>query len=139
MNICNQKLIDFILNISLVAECKVIYKSMRDAHRYRQKKIAGKSGDSGDEMHIDESSKDGGDSNDFLSFLTPTSSRFPRKTMVMGAATETMTTPESSQHSYNPLEEDRDTNPFNNDDDSSASVYSFVCILFNFLLDIHIQ
>lgn len=112
-----------------VAECKVLYKSMRDALRYKRKQIAGKSGDSGDEI-TGETTKDGDESNDFLAFLTPTSSRFPRKTMVMGAGTEP-TAPSasaSSQNTFDDFNPDQEYDPVC-DDESRSSVYSFVSIL----------
>lgn len=119
-------------------ECKAIYRSMRDAVRYKRNKTRGKSGDSADDMHIDESSKEGGDSNDYLSFLTPTSSRFPRKTTVLGGArSETPTSTASSQQTLDgPTEEDiadeQAYDPFNTEEDSNnSSAYSFVRISFN--------
>lgn len=112
--------------IFLVNECKALYKSIQDSLRYKRKKIAGKSGDSGDEMHVDETSND---SNDYLAFLTPTSSKFPRKTLVMGAAN-------SKQSPDNPdLDELYGTsllNHFDQDDTSQTSastVYSYVSIV----------
>lgn len=61
-----------------------MYKSIRDALRYRQKKITGKSGDSGDELMDDETqSNKSKDSKllDSLAFLTPTTSKFSRQTI----------------------------------------------------------
>lgn len=66
---------------------------MRDAYRYqRQKRIGGKSGDSGDEVSID-GADDVWELKDALTFLAPTSFRFPRKTIVLGGSTDT---PETS-------------------------------------------
>lgn len=114
---------------------------MRDALRYKRKKIKGKSGDSGDEMHVDETSKDGADSNDYLSFLTPTTSKFSRKTMVMGAATPPSTLTESNLQVFNEPTDDeiaheQATDLFTANDDSSASVYSFVSTFLNCLFKI---
>lgn len=103
-----------------------MYKSIPDSTRYRQKKIAGKSGDSGDEMMNDDSTKDDSDLQNSWAFLTPTSSRFPRTTTVMGAGTSTTMTPIEEDEAH-----DRATNPFLIDDQSSPTfVYSYVSILF---------
>lgn len=112
---------------------------MRDALRYKRKKIVGKSGDSGGETPMDETntSKDGSESMDYLSFLTPTSSRFPRKTIVMGAETEgtSVALVQPSDLLEDTIRHDRETNPFCEDaDDSSASVYSFASVSILFTL-----
>lgn len=70
-----------------VIECKKMYKSLRDAARYQQKKkIGGKSGDSGDELGLDEENVDERASvlDDGLACLTPTATRIPRKTTSFG-------------------------------------------------------
>lgn len=122
--------IEILVYIVLVADCKVMYKSMRDAKRYRDKKIGGKSGDSGDENLTDDTSQDNWELKDALSFLTPTSSRFARKTMVMGGGAST----ESSPSTFNPIEEDESHDrsldkllfESENEPSSQSSVYSFV-------------
>lgn len=107
-----------------------MYKSMRDAIRYRQKKTVGKSGDSGGEDLNDDATQDDWTLKDALSFLTPTSSRFARKTMVMGGGELT----KASTSTFDPAQEDEDHDRlqkkllFEIDDDNSeqSSVYSFV-------------
>lgn len=85
-----------------VDECKRMYKSIRDAVRYRRKKIPGKSGDSGDENMIDDSNDDW-ELKEALSFLTPTFEE--------------------------DIARDRASNPFEIDGNSSqSSVYSYVSI-----------
>lgn len=115
-------------------ECKKMYKSMRDALRYRKKRISGKSGDSGDDVSIDESSKDDWDMKDALSFLAPTASKFPRQVIVLGGSTETPNvnfTPDDGTPDDR-IPEDDDPPKFPNDPDDEASgstVYSYVvCI-----------
>lgn len=107
---------------------------MRDAQRYKTKKIKGKSGDSGDETPV-ETSKSGDDSNDVFAFLTKSSSRYPRNTIQMGAGVDFTTTRSiaSSQNSQNDMPEEDNRWPHEFDDDSSKStVYSYVSILFIF-------
>lgn len=122
-----------VVNIVTVGDCKKIYRSCRDAVRYRQKKITGKSGDSGDENMNDDSIADDWELKESLSFLTPTSSRFARKTMVIGAG-------QPDESTFDPLEDDlareRVNDPFRrqNDQSSQDSVYSYVSILFYFFL-----
>lgn len=72
----------------LVDECKGLYRCIRDAARYRNRKIAGKSGDSGDETFTDEFTTS--DSDNYLAFLTPSPHKFPRKSMTFGGATSTI-------------------------------------------------
>lgn len=82
---------------------------MRDALRYRQKqkRLVGKSGDSGDEMANvstnDESTQDAWELKDALSFLVPTSSKFQRKTTVLGAVASNA----GPSSAFDPIEEDR--------------------------------
>lgn len=103
---------------------------MRDAIRYRQKRICGKSGDSGDEASIDESTQDS-DMANALAFLTPTASKFPRQTTTLGGSsgipttsfTKTRTPPETM------TDEDLLKIPADFEDETSSStVYSYVCI-----------
>lgn len=74
------------LFLLVVLECKTLYKSIRDAARYRQKKAAGKSGDSGDEALNDDSENTSSEVSDSFAFLLPTSSKFPRKTLTFGGS-----------------------------------------------------
>lgn len=74
------------LFLFVVLECKTLYKSIRDAARYRQKKAAGKSGDSGDEALNDDSENTSSEVSDSFAFLLPTSSKFPRKTLTFGGS-----------------------------------------------------
>lgn len=107
---------------------------MRDAVRYKRKKITGKSGDSGDETAV-ETFKSGDDSNDVFAFLTQTSSRYPRDTIKMGAGVDFTTTRSiaTSQNSQSDMPEEDDRWPHEYDDESSKStVYSYVSILFIF-------
>ncbi|XP_055918302.1 uncharacterized protein LOC129950384 [Eupeodes corollae] len=69
-----------------VDDCRAIYKSIRDSLRHKHKKVCGKSGDSGDEMFFGETGCS--ELNDALAFLTPTSSKFPRSTIIMGGTEE---------------------------------------------------
>lgn len=118
----------------LVADFKQIYRSMRDALRYKRKKITGKFGDSGNETAV-ETSKSGDDWNDVFAFLAQTSSRYPRNTIKMGAGVDFTTTRSiaSIQNSKNDMLEEDDRWPHEYDDESSKSaVYSYVSILFNF-------
>lgn len=108
-----------------------MYKSMRDALRYQNKRISGKSGDSGDEISIDETSKDDSEFKDALSFLGPTATRFPRKVIVLGGSTETpnanLTLADTSINDI--PEEDTQLLRLDPDDEASGStVYSYVCI-----------
>lgn len=108
---------------------------MKDSVRYKRKRIQGKSGDSGDE-NVDETTNDGDESNDFLSFLIPSSTRFPRKTMTIGAGADfttprTVTSSQQSDDAYIAQEDARW--PHELDDDSSRStVYSFVSCKSNY-------
>lgn len=102
---------------------------MRDALRYRQKRIGGKSGDSGDDQAVDEE-QDDWELKDALAFLAPTSFRFPRKTTVLGgsaeAATSSFTQARSSVNAT--TDEDSSKLPFDLEDEvSNSSVYSYVC------------
>lgn len=130
--------IDTVDILVLVAECKVLYKSMRDALRYQQKKkTVAKSGDSGGEDAADdELSREDCELKDALSFLTPTSSKFPRKTTVIGAGTSSLSSTVDS-----PIldDEERDAQVFDCDDSSMASsTYSYVSALFSFKSQISI-
>lgn len=116
-----------------VDECKKMYRSMRDAVRYRRNKIPGKSGDSGGE-NVDDDEVDNWELKDALSFLTPTSSKFSRKTTVLGAG-------QSTSPEFDPLEDElareRESNPFELDEHSNqSSVYSYVRISFHFAFHI---
>lgn len=102
---------------------------MRDALRYQQKKIGGKSGDSGDEMLTDEVSYDDGDMKNALAFLTPTASKFPRQTTVLGGDTETPTTSFTHARTSTKTITDEDSPKFPPDfadDASNSTVYSYV-------------
>lgn len=94
-----------------------MYKSIRDAVRYRQKKVSGKSGDSGDEIDIDAQNSRDPDLDSFA-FLTPTSSKFPRKTAVLGGAAQ----PSSASESI--TGDDIEFIPAD-DSESNTSVYSY--------------
>lgn len=96
-------------------------------------------------MHVDESSKgygdDSNDSNDSFAFLLPTSSKFPRKTMVMGGGTSSQAL-NSSQILDDPIVEDQDalTNLSNQDDSSQTSAFStysyvsiYICISYAYV------
>lgn len=64
-----------------------MYKSLRDAARYQQKKkIGGKSGDSGDEIGLDEENDNQSASvlDEGLACLASTATRVPRKTTSFG-------------------------------------------------------
>lgn len=118
-------------------DCKALYKSIQDSQRYKRKRIQGKSGDSGNEMSLDETSKGGDDSKDCFAFLTPTSSKFPRTTMSMGAGS-------SSKLTYDPEMDDSNTNSFDPDDSSQtsgSSVYSYSVsiVLYNIYLTLDIS
>lgn len=103
---------------------------MRDALRYRQKRISGKSGDSGDDVSIDELTQDDWDMSKALAFLSPTASKFPRQTTVLGGSSGTpassftqIRTPTKSM-----TDEDSPKIPVDFDDEASGStVYSYVC------------
>lgn len=116
---------------------------MRDAVRYRQKKISGKSGDSGDEALMDDASASGLSEKDgHLAFLLPTSVKYPRMTATFGG-TKTTTKPHTkvskdmSPTTANDLSNDS-MNASLNDDDAfkmsfedensvdNSSVYSYV-------------
>lgn len=131
------------LNVSTVPVCKALYKSIRDAARYRQRKIGGKSGDSGDEAIDDETASVSGIDND-LAFLMPTADRFPRDTITIGGAinsvsrnsnesTKTMgkkSKASSSSQTLNTSGEEDLFKIFDGDNDqSNSSVYSYVSIL----------
>lgn len=109
---------------------------MRDAVRYRQRRIGGKSGDSGDEMPIDDS-QDDWEMKDALSFLIPTSFRFPRNTIVLGGSTSASTSTstnftEARTPSKAITDDDLSKKASDLDDDASnASVYSYVLILYS--------
>lgn len=75
-----------------VSECKALYKSLRDAHRYRRNKLSGKSGDSGDDTWNDDSESTNSDGFLSHSFLLPTASKFARKTLTFGGAPTATTT-----------------------------------------------
>lgn len=110
----------------LVGDCKVLFKSIRDSLRYRQKKISGKSGDSGGDEMNEEMAGNDNDVDDALSFLASTSSKFPRKTMVLGGATNTASlarsqTPTSSAAA--------DTEQQDSEAESSLSAYSYVSLI----------
>lgn len=129
---------------------------MKDSVRYKLKKIKGKSGDSGDEIANDDTSKDGDESNDLFAFLTPTSSRLPRQTITMGV-TEDLTTTQASASNQKiirdglPDEDTRWPHEFVDDEESKSSkssVYSFVsiylvnlscCIFYSFTLNFSIH
>lgn len=103
------------------AECKIIYKSIRDSLRYQQKKVILKSGDSGDEANSDDQTKKDVDLDSFA-FLTPTSTKFPRKTIVLGGAakptaTSTSTASATEVNDWTPDDE--------SESNSNASVYSY--------------
>lgn len=131
---------DLLCVLFSVAECKVLYKSIRDALRYRQKKIGGKSGDSGGELENDEAINDDWEFKDSLAFLTPTTSRHPRQTITLGAGNDHSKDPtDPKQKPYNPLLEDSDNIAFEFDEateSSVSSVYSYVSMLFNILFNI---
>lgn len=105
---------------------------MRDAIRYRQKRISGKSGDSGDDVAIDESSQDAWNMEDSLAFLAPTAFRFPRKTTILGGLdteTETPSTSFTKARTSNKATKDGDSSIPDFDDEASGStIYSYVCI-----------
>lgn len=105
---------------SVVGDCKTMYKSIRDSVRYRQKKVGGKSGDSGDESAFEEPA---GDTylNDAFAFLMPTPSKFPRKTMILGGAASSAGT--SRTNTPTTEVEQRDS-----DGESRISNYSYVSI-----------
>lgn len=64
--------LDLLYALFSVAECKVLYKRMHDALRYRRTKIGEKSIDSGDELKNDDVINDDWEFKDSLAFLTPT-------------------------------------------------------------------
>lgn len=106
-----------------------MYKSIRDAVRYRQKKVTGKSGDSGDD-ECDEAPND--ESNDAFAFLTPTSQKFPRKTTVMGGAAETSKVETPKAKTFKDKDEstmDIPTDDANAKDNDSSTVYAYVSFL----------
>lgn len=98
------------------AECKIMYKSIRDAVRYRQKKVSGKSGDSGDDIDIDAQNSRDPDLDSFA-FLTPTSSKFPRKTAVLGGAQPSSASELIPGDGIELIQDD--------DSESNTSVYSY--------------
>lgn len=105
------------------AECKIIYKSIRDSLRYQQKKVILKSGDSGDEANSDDQTKRDVDLDSFA-FLTPTSAKFPRKTIVLGGAAKPTAT--STAISTPSATEVNDWTPDDeSESNSNASVYSY--------------
>lgn len=81
----------------------------------------------------DDSIADNWELKESLAFLTPTSLRYARKTMVMGAG-------QPDESTFDPIAEDeareRERAPFRsqNDQSSQDSVYSYVSILFYFFL-----
>lgn len=100
---------------------------MRDALRYQSKRISGKSGDSGDDVSIEETSKEDSEFKDALSFLGPTATQFPRKVIVLGGSTDTPN--ENADTSTNDIPEEPPFLRFDPDDEASGStVYSYVCI-----------
>lgn len=123
---------NFLVFFSVTA-CKAIYKSIQDSLRCKRKKIGGKSGDSGDETNADDSSKTGddGDSNDYLAFLSPTSTKFPRKTITLDAAAS-MKIPQNlddvPDNMINAVVELIDPDP-SYQTSSQDFVYSYVCIV----------
>lgn len=80
-----------------VSECKQVYRKIQDAVRYQRKKVATKSGDSGEDNIDDDDEHKGNDelnsskefSLDDYPFLSPTSAKFPRKTTTIGGSTST--------------------------------------------------
>lgn len=80
----------FLCVFLIVADCKKLYKSVRDSVRYKQKKIAGKSGDSGDDTLTDEPTANSSGELSSFAFLLPTASKFPRKTSTLGGAAATV-------------------------------------------------
>lgn len=105
------------------ADCKSLYRSIKDSLRHKRKKISGKSGDSGDEIAGDDAIGND-ESNDYLAFLTTTSRKFPRQTFTMGAGT-------SQQLTFNQDSEDSIIAQMELDDSSqtSASVYGYVSVM----------
>lgn len=75
-----------------VAACKTVYRKMRDAARYRKNKHTGKSGDSAGEDNFEDTPERSHDSSsmDDYPFLTPNSSKYPRKTLSFGGSSSTI-------------------------------------------------
>lgn len=103
---------------------------MKDALRYRKKRMGGKSGDSGDDLSIDEIADDP-ELNAFA-FLLPTSSRFPRETTVLGGSAGAPNDRFTKARTPTNVTTDEDSTkfPFDEDDASTPTkaVYAYVCI-----------
>lgn len=126
------------------SECKNVYRKILDAVRYQRKKNATKSGDSGGE-NIDDDDRDKKNeelnsskefSLDDYPLLSPTSSKFPRRTTTIGGSssmqTRKPTESQDVQHddTHTPDDDHNSWEDFINSRtesiSSSSSVYSYV-------------
>lgn len=111
-----------------------MYKSMRDALRYRQKKITGKSGDSGNDEMFDDMAEGDTETDDYLAFLSPTRQKFPRTTMSIGAAAKSSSeklnespfNDSNDSQNFNELSKMLEVEHVNSQSMEKASVYSYV-------------
>lgn len=100
---------------------------MRDAARYKRNKGSGKSGDSGGET--DELDKSQDSSQDDYPFLTPTSSKYPRKTTSFGGSSSSKNSLTQAVDQDDWVHDDNGPGWLDDDSNSSSSVYSHVSIL----------
>lgn len=110
-----------------------MYKSMRDALRYRQKKITGKSDDSGNDEMFDNMAEGDTENDDYLAFLSPTRQKFPRTTMSIGAAAKSSSEKlnespfnDYDSQNFNELSKMLEVEHVNSQSMEKASVYSYV-------------
>lgn len=128
-----------IINLILVRDCKALYRKIRDAARYQRKKTTGKSGDSGDEGCDDEPNNSRGSAIDDYPFLSPTSSKHPRKTATYGGSSSVKPLQSDSESAklstaeYNQYD-DYSRPPWLDDEETSGSVYSYVSIFIQIYL-----
>lgn len=107
-----------------------MWKSLRDGFRYRKRVgIKGHTGDSGDEQ-IDIEKVDDWPYSDVLSFLIPTSTKYPRKTTSMGSS-ETINITENS----NDLPADYETKSNYSYVGSCKNINNLVIIFNNFVFN----
>lgn len=107
-----------------------MWKSLRDGFRYRKRVgIKGHTGDSGDEQ-IDIEKVDDWPYSDVMSFLIPTSTKYPRKTTSMGSS-ETINITENS----NDLPADYETKSNYSYVGSCKNINNLVIIFNNFVFN----